>query len=131
MNLRSFQSALLTSSRIWNLNFNMNINPLDRHSLLETLFIAILHSTIQQKREGGHRFNCGETVVPAIFLFEESLDFARMFVRFKFVEDYVFDSELDCESAISTINFTSRMKSPNQEKEASIQFKRQKILAYG
>lgn len=104
LNLRSFQSALLTFSRIWNLNFNMNINPLDRHSLLETLFIAILHSTIQQKR-GGPRFNWSEKRSYQQYSYSKKvLDFARMFVGFKFVEDYVFDSELDCESAISTIN---------------------------
>lgn len=104
LNLRSFQSALLTFSRIWNLNFNMNINPLDRHSLLETLFIAILHSTIQQKR-GGPRFNWPEKRSYQQYSYSKKvLDFARMFVGFKFVEDYVFDSELDCESAISTIN---------------------------
>lgn len=104
LNLRSFQSALLTFSRIWNLNFNMNINPLDRHSLLETLFIAILHSTIQQKR-GGPRFNWPEKRSYQQYSYSKKvLDFARMFVGFKFVEDYVFDSELDCESAISIIN---------------------------
>ena len=104
LNLRSFQSALLTFSRIWNLIFNMNINTLDRHSLLETLFIAILHSTIQQKR-GGPRFNWPEKRSYQQYSYSKKvLDFARMFVGFKFVEDYVFDSELDCESAISTIN---------------------------
>lgn len=39
LNLRSFQSALLTLSRIWNLDFNKDINPLDRHSLLERLIV--------------------------------------------------------------------------------------------
>lgn len=104
LNLRSFQSALLTLSRIWNLSFDKNINPLDRHSLLETLFIAILHSTIQQKR-GGSRSDWPEKKSYRQYSYsKKALDFTRMFVGFKFVEDYVFDSELNCENAISTIN---------------------------
>lgn len=55
LNLRSFQAALLTLIRIWNLPFDKSINPLDRQQLLEDLFVAILHSTIQQKK-GGHRY---------------------------------------------------------------------------
>lgn len=51
LNLRSFQAALLTLIRIWNLPFDKSINPLDRQQLLEDLFVAILHSTIQQRRE--------------------------------------------------------------------------------
>lgn len=50
LNLRSFQAALLTLIRIWNLPFDKSINPLDRQQLLEDLFVAILHSTIQQKQ---------------------------------------------------------------------------------
>lgn len=104
LNLRSFQSALLTLSRIWNLNFNKNIHPLDRRTLLETLFVAILHSTIQQKR-GGLRFAWPEKRSYQQYSYSKNvLDFTRMFVGFKFVEDYIFDSELDCENAISTIN---------------------------
>jgi len=104
LNLRSFQSALLTLSRIWNLDFNKDINPLDRHSLLETLFIAILHSTIQQKR-GGSRSSWPEKQSYRQYSYSKrALDFTRIFVGFKFVEDYIFASELDCENAISTIN---------------------------
>lgn len=46
LNLRSFQAALLTLIRIWNLPFDKSINPLDRQQLLEDLFVAILHGTL-------------------------------------------------------------------------------------
>lgn len=103
-NLRSFQSALLTLSRIWNLNFDKDINPPDRHSLLETLFIAILHSTIQHKR-GGSRVTWPEGVSYRQFSYSNTIwDSKRRFLGFKFIEDYIFDSELNKETAVSTIN---------------------------
>ena len=104
LNLRSFQSALLTFNRIWNLPFEKNINTLDRCQLLEDLFIAILHSTMQQKK-GGHRHKWEQGKSYAKYCYSENpLDFTRWFLGFRFVEDYIFDSTLNSENAISTIN---------------------------
>lgn len=104
LNLRSFQSALLTFSRIWNLPFNKDINSLDRCQLLEDLFIAILHSSMQQKK-GGHRHKWEQGKSYAKYCYSENpLDFNRWFLGFRFVEDYIFDSTLNSENAISSIN---------------------------
>lgn len=103
-NLRSFQSALVIFSRIWNLPFNKDINPLDRCQLIADLFIAILHSTIQQKK-GGHRHNWEQRQSYAQYCYSENtLDFTRWFLGFRFVEDYIFDSTLNIDNSISTIN---------------------------
>lgn len=104
LNLRSFQSALVTFTRIWNLPFDKDINPLDRCELLEDLFIAILHSTIQKKK-GGHRHKWEQGKSYAQYCYSENpLDFTRWFLGFRFIEDYIFDSTLNNENAISTIN---------------------------
>lgn len=103
-NLRSFQAALLTFNRIWNLPFNKSIPPLDRQQLLENLFVAILHSTMQQKKGGArHKWEEGKSYTQYSYS-KKTLVFTRPFLGFKFVEDYIFDSELNCETAIATIN---------------------------
>lgn len=104
LNLRSFQASLLTFSRIWDLPFDKSINPLDRRQLLEDLFVAILHSTIQQKK-GGHRYKWEDGKSYDKYSYSQRmLDFTRYFLGFKFVEDYIFESTLNSENAVSTIN---------------------------
>lgn len=102
--LRSFQAALLTLIRIWNLPFDKSINPLDRQQLLEDLFVAILHSTIQQKK-GGHRYKWddGKSYAQCSYS-KRALAFTGYFLGFKFVEDYIFESTLNSENVVSTIN---------------------------
>ena len=104
LNLRSFQAALLTLIRIWNLPFDKSINPLDRQQLLEDLFVAILHSTIQQKK-GGHRYKWddGKSYAQCSYS-KRALAFTGYFLGFKFVEDYIFESTLNSENVVSTIN---------------------------
>lgn len=122
-NLRCFQAALLTLNRIWNLNFDKDIDPRDRHVLLEDLFIAILHTTIQQKR-GGARMHWSEGKSYDQCTYSKSpLHFARYFMSFKFIEDYIFESQLNRNDAVATINayVQNEVTAPREKKNDPIQ----------
>lgn len=72
--------------------------------MIEDLFISILHSTIQQKK-GGYRHNWEQGQSYTQYCYSENtLDFTRWFLGFRFVEDYIFDSTLSIENSISTIS---------------------------
>lgn len=91
-NIRTLQFSLLFYSKIFSLQNDKLINSRCRHQMLQDVFIATLHVSINYKKGNENYIWSEKSEYGLINLSKEAFDFIGMFQSFKFVHDYVYSS---------------------------------------